>query len=188
MPQFVRQVPDGDGRERMVCSLCGHVAYKNPNVVVGTVVVEDGRVLLCRRAIAPRRGFWTLPAGFQEMGETLEEGAIREALEETQADIVLDGVLAVFSISSIDQVQVFFRGRFAGPPSFAPTPESQVVALFSWDLIPWDALAFPTITWALRAWHAGGPGPLGPAVGNPPEDPRGTGRLPPDPPMPGSGP
>jgi ADP-ribose pyrophosphatase YjhB (NUDIX family) len=181
MSQFVRQIPDGDNRERLVCSLCGHIAYENPNVVVGSVVVEAGRVLLCRRAIAPRRGYWTLPAGYQEMGETLEEGACREALEEAQAHIMLDGVLAIYSISRIGQVQVIFRGRFYGPPAFATGPESEAVGLFGWDEIPWDTIAFPSIQWALHAWHQAGPGPLGRPATNPFDDPRGIARLPADP-------
>jgi ADP-ribose pyrophosphatase YjhB (NUDIX family) len=157
-----------------------HIVYENPNIVAGSVVVESGRVLLCRRAIAPRRGYWTLPAGFMEMGETVEEGARREALEEAQAHVVLDGVLAIYSISRIGQVQVIFRARFDGPPTFAAGPESEAVAMFAWDDIPWDAIAFPTVQWSLHAWHAAGPGRLGAPATNPPEDPRGTKRLPAD--------
>jgi ADP-ribose pyrophosphatase YjhB (NUDIX family) len=181
MWEFVRQIPDGDERERLVCPFCGHIAYENPKPVVGTVVVHDGRVLLCRRAIPPRRGFWTLPAGYLEMGETVEEGARREAREETGARVTLDGVLAIYSISHIGQVQVIFRGRFDGPEAFAAGPESEAVAMFAWEDIPWAEIAFPTVTWALRAWHAAGPGPLGAPVSNPPEDPRGETHLPPEP-------
>jgi NADH pyrophosphatase NudC (nudix superfamily) len=82
MPAFVRRVPEGDNRNRLVCPECGFVAYENPKIVVGSVVAEDGAVLMCRRAIEPRRGFWTLPAGFMELGETIEEGAIREVWDE----------------------------------------------------------------------------------------------------------
>ena len=102
---------------RDVCNTCGYIAYSNPKVVVGSVVVDAGRVLLCRRAIEPRRGFWTLPAGFLEHGETLEEGAAREAAEEAGARLRFDGVLALYSISRIGQVQVIFRARFDGPPA-----------------------------------------------------------------------
>ena len=161
MSQFVRQIPDGDTFERLVCPTCGYVDYENPKVVVGSVVVDAGRVLLCRRAIQPRRGFWTLPAGYLEMGETIEDGARREALEEARAHIVLDGVLGIYSISRIGQVQVIFRGRFDGPANFATGPESQDVGLFGWDDIPWEAIAFPTVRWSLQAWHAIGAGPLG---------------------------
>src|SRR4051812_48261766 len=111
MPSFTQLVPEGDNRLREVCDSCGFIAYSNPKVVVGSVLVEDGRVLLCRRAIEPRRGFWTLPAGFLEHGETLDEGAAREAAEEAGARIEIDGILAVYSISRIGQVQVIFRAR-----------------------------------------------------------------------------
>ncbi len=180
MPEFIRRIPEGDNRERDVCADCGHVAYVNPKIVVGSVVeAEDGRILLCRRAIEPRHGFWTLPAGFMELGETLEEGAMREAFEEAQARIEIDGILGVFSISRIGQVQVMFRARLAangGAPLFGAGEESLEVALFPWDRIPWDELAFPTVRWALDAWKAAGGGKLGAPAGNPPEDPRGTSR------------
>lgn len=178
MPNFVRQIPDGDNRERNICGDCGHIAYENPKIVVGTVVAHEGRVLLCRRAIEPRRDYWTLPAGYMELGETLEAGAMREAQEEAEADIALDGVLAMFSISRIGQVQVIFRGRFADPalPRFAAGPESLEVGLFAWADIPWDRIAFPTVRWALDAWRANPLGALGAPVGNPPEDPTGIAR------------
>jgi ADP-ribose pyrophosphatase YjhB (NUDIX family) len=169
MPEFVRQIPDGDSQERLVCLACGHVDYQNPKVVVGSVVSHDGRVLLCRRAIEPRRGYWTLPAGYLEIGETAEEGACREAREEAEVRIALDGILAVFSISRISQIQLIFRARFADPqtPTFAPGPESQEVRLFGWDEIPWDDLAFPSVHWSLAAWRAGADRPLGAPAGNP---------------------
>ena len=179
MPDFVRRIPEGDTRERLVCAKCGYVAYENPRIVVGSVVVADGRVLLCRRAIEPRRGYWTLPAGFLEYGETPEEGARREAMEEACADIVLDGILAVFSITRIGQVQIIFRARFAGAgmPHFEPGPESLEVDLYAPDSIPRGAIAFPTVHWALDAWGRVGSGPLGAPAGNPADDPRGTRRM-----------
>lgn len=179
MPGFVRRIPEGDNRERLICADCGHIAYENPKVVVGSVITSGGAVLMCRRAIEPRLGFWTLPAGYLEHGETLEEGAAREAWEEAQADIVLDGILGVFSISRIGQVQVIFRGRFAtiDAPRFAAGPESLEVALFPWQQIPRDNIAFPSVHWALDAWHKAGPGPLGMPAGNPASDPRGTLRI-----------
>jgi ADP-ribose pyrophosphatase YjhB (NUDIX family) len=184
MPDFVRRIPSGDNRERLVCADCGHIAYENPKVVVGSVVVADGSVLMCRRAIEPRRGFWTLPAGYLEHGETLEEGAAREAWEEARAEIVLDGILGVFTISRIGQVQVIFRARFAAEPRFAAGPESLEVALFAPWQVPRQDIAFPSVIWALDAWQRAGPGPLGAPAGNPPDDPRGTARLLPM--MPGS--
>jgi ADP-ribose pyrophosphatase YjhB (NUDIX family) len=177
MSDFSRRVPEGDDRERLICNSCGHIAYENPKIVVGAVVANPAGILLCRRAIAPRRGYWTLPAGYMEMGETLEEGAAREAWEEARARIVIDGMLGVFSISRIGQVQVIFRARFAGAPAFEPGPESLDVAMFPFEDIPWDEIAFPTVRWALDAWRKAPPGPLGHPVGNPAEDPRGMGRA-----------
>ncbi len=176
MPDFVRRIPEGDNRERLICADCGHIAYDNPKVVVGSIILADDLVLMCRRAIEPRRGFWTLPAGYLEHGETLEEGAAREAWEEAQADIVLDGILGVFSISRIGQVQVIFRARFASPgkPRFAAGPESLEVALFTLPQVPRDAIAFPSVIWALDAWRDAGSGPLGVPAGNPASDKRGT--------------
>ena len=179
MPDFVRRVPEGDNRERLICADCGHIAYDNPKVVVGSVVVANDSVLMCRRAIEPRRGYWTLPAGYLELGETAEAGAIREAFEEAEAHIVLDGILAIFSISRIGQVQVIFRARFASPgaPRFAAGPESLDVAMFSLPRIPRDEIAFPSVTWALDAWQRTGSGPLGAPAGNPASDLRGTRHL-----------
>src|SRR5471030_1297594 len=126
MSSFERRIPEGDDRERMICVDCGHVDYQNPKVVVGTVVVSGDSVLMCLRAIEPRPGFWTLPAGYLELGETLEEGAVREAQEEAEAAITIEGILGVFSVARIGQVQVIFRARFTdpGPPVFRPGPES----------------------------------------------------------------
>ncbi|MBU8545429.1 MULTISPECIES: NUDIX hydrolase [Roseomonadaceae] len=170
--RFVRRIPDGEDRERLTCNDCGYIAYENPKIVVGSVVEVDGKVLLCRRAIQPRHGFWTIPAGYMELGETVEEGARREAQEEACVDLVLDGVLAVYSIARIGQVQILFRARLASP-GFAPGPESLEVRLFDWDEIPWDSLAFPSVHWVLEAWREAGSGPLGAPRGNPAEDRRG---------------
>ena len=177
MPDFIRQIPDGDNRERAVCRDCGHIAYENPKIVVGSVVAEHGRVLLCRRAIEPRRGYWTLPAGYLELGETPEAGAIREALEEAEADIALDGLLAVFSISRIGQVQLIYRARFAGLAKFGAGAETAEAGLFGWEDIPWEEIAFPSVRWSLHAWQGNASGPLGAPAGNPAEDPTGSRRL-----------
>ena len=173
MPDFIRRIPEGDDRERLTCPDCGFVAYENPKIVVGSVVAVDGRVLLCRRAIEPRRGFWTLPAGYMEMNETVEEGARREAWEEARARIALDGVLAVYSIARLGQVQIIFRAGLA-EPGFAAGPESLEVRLFAWEEIPWPEIAFPSVHWSLNAWRDGAASPLGAPVRNPPEDARGT--------------
>lgn len=174
MPRFVRRIPEGDDRERLTCPDCGHVAYENPKVVVGSVVAEGDTVLLCRRAIEPRSVYWTIPAGYMELGETVEEGARREAWEEARARIALEGVLAVYSIARIGQVQVIFRARL-DQPGFEPGPESLEVRRFAWAEIPWDDIAFPSVRWALHAWREGAAGMV---ATNPPEDARGTRALP----------
>lgn len=174
---FHRIVPDGEDRERLTCADCGFINYENPKIVAGAVVVEDGRILLCRRAIAPRVGFWTLPAGYMELGETVAEGAMREAFEEAQARIALEGILAVYSIARIGQVQILFRAHLA-EPGIAPGPESLETRFFAWDEIPWAEIAFPSVHWALHHWHAGRDAPLGAPATNPPEDTRGTTPLP----------
>ena len=176
MPAFELKIPDGDTAERQVCTTCGYVAYENPKIVVGTVVVDAGRVLLCRRAIEPRSGFWTLPAGYLELNETTEEGARREAQEEAGANIVLDGILAVYNISRIGQVQIIYRGRM-DTPAISAGIESLEVGFFSWEDIPWDSIAFPSVIWALHAWRDGGQGMLGAPSGNPAQDQRGTRRI-----------
>lgn len=175
MTRFKQVIPDGDDRMRNVCDACGFVAYENPKIIVGSVVADGDSVLMCRRAIEPRRGFWTLPAGYLELGETPEEGAAREALEEAEAMIAIEGILAIFSVARIGQVQMIFRARFAGPaqPQFGAGPESLEVRLFRWQDIPWDAIAFPTVLWALNAWKTAGSAGLGQPAGNPAEDPRG---------------
>jgi ADP-ribose pyrophosphatase YjhB (NUDIX family) len=146
--RFKREIPEGDSRLRIVCTDCGFINYENPKVVVGSVVREGGRILMCRRAINPRQGFWTLPAGYLELNETAADGARREAWEEARAKIEIDGLIAVYSIPRLSQVQVIYRARFA-VPGIEPGPESLEVGLFSWDEIPWDEIAFPSVRWAL---------------------------------------
>jgi ADP-ribose pyrophosphatase YjhB (NUDIX family) len=162
-----RERPTGDDRERDVCTRCGEIHYVNPKVVVGSVCSWEGRLLLCRRAIEPRAGFWTIPAGYMETGETAEEGARREAWEEARARIAIEGLLAVYSVRRIDQVQLLYRARLLDG-QVEPGPESQEVALLDWAAIPWDELAFPTVHWILRRAMAvrDRPGPIE-TVGNP---------------------
>ena len=145
-----RAVPPGDNRERLVCGDCGYIVYDNPKIVVGSVVRHRGRYLLCRRAIEPRLGYWTLPAGYLELNETTEAGALREAWEEAQARIEIEGLLAIYNIPRLSQVQLIYRARLVGE-AFAPGPESQAVELFGWDEIPWADLAFPSVRWSLDA-------------------------------------
>jgi ADP-ribose pyrophosphatase YjhB (NUDIX family) len=165
-PSFHLVQPEGDDRLRQVCTTCGFINYVNPKIVVGSVVVHDEKILFCRRAIEPRRGFWTLPAGFMEEGETVEEGAIREAREEACAEIIIDGLLAFYSVPRISQVQLMFRARLSSP-HVAPGPESLDVAFFALDDAPWGDLALPSVQWALDHYRAHLAGQTGP-FGNPP--------------------
>jgi len=151
--QFKRAVPDGDTHERDVCGACGYVHYVNPKIVTGSIVRHGGRILLCRRAIAPRIGYWTLPAGFMEVGETAEEAARREAREEANADIAIDRLLAVYTIPRIAQVQIMYLAHLAAP-EISPGPESLEVILSGWEDIPWNDLAFPSVRWALEQYRS----------------------------------
>ncbi len=142
-----QRVPAGDHVPRHVCPACGTVHYRNPKVIVGCVPEwEDGRVLMCRRAIEPRLGKWTFPAGFLELGETSAQGAAREALEEARAEVEIGELFVVINVPYVSQVYLIHRGRLK-TPQFGPTVESSEVALMREDEIPWDRIAFPTI------WH-----------------------------------
>ncbi len=147
------RMPHGDDRERHICPDCGHIHYLNPKVVVGTIPVWGTQILLCKRAIEPRYGLWTLPAGFMEEGETLEEGAARETLEEAKARVTIEQMYVTLSLPEISQVYVLFRARL-DDLDFAPGPESLEVKLFDEEDIPWDQLAFRTIDTTLRHFFA----------------------------------
>ncbi len=146
-PDFALQIPDGDDKPRRVCQRCDFIDYQNPKIVAGSVVVKDAKILLCKRAIEPRKGYWTLPAGFMELGESVEQAAMREAQEEALAQIEIDRLLAVYSVPRIGQVQVMFRARLDG--DFGVGDETEETALYRWADIPWSQLAFPTVVWAL---------------------------------------
>lgn len=137
-------VPPGDNRPRHVCSRCGTVHYQNPKIVVGCIPQWEGRILLCRRAIQPRYGLWTLPAGFLERGETTLAGAVRETLEEAKARVAIGGLYSLFNLPHIDQVYMLFHASLLDL-DFGPGEESLEVSLFTEAEIPWDALAFPVI-------------------------------------------
>jgi ADP-ribose pyrophosphatase YjhB (NUDIX family) len=152
-PEFRREIPGGDSHERDVCTTCGFVHYVNPKIVTGSIVRHDGRIMLCRRAIEPRIGFWTLPAGFMEVGATAEQAAMREAREEANAAIVIDRLLAVYTIPRIAQVQIMYLAHLA-EPSFSAGPESLEVMMVDWAGIPWKDIAFPSVTWALEHYRS----------------------------------
>jgi ADP-ribose pyrophosphatase YjhB (NUDIX family) len=145
----VRGIPEGDNRERMICADCGYVLYDNPKIVVGSVARWGDKILLVRRSIEPRYGFWTLPAGFLELNESASGGAEREAWEEAQARILIDGLLAIYDIPRISQVQLIYRARLIDDAIEAGS-ESLEVGLFRWEEIPWNELAFPSVRWALQ--------------------------------------
>lgn len=155
---FFRTVPDGDNRDRSVCQDCGYIDYHNPKIIVGAVATwHDGaeeKVLLCKRAIEPRIGYWTIPAGFMELNESTADGAARETWEEAQARINIDSLLGVYDIPHIGQVYMIYRAKMASR-DFGPGEESLEVDLFSWDAIPWDDLAFPSVRWALKHYRDG---------------------------------
>ena len=146
-PHFEMRIPDGDDRERRMCMRGDLIDDENPRIVTGSVATRDGRILLCRRAIEPRKGYWTLPAGFMEKGESVEEAARREAREEAMAELEIDRVLAIYTVERIAQVQIMFRAKLVS--DVAAGPESEEVALFEWADIPWSELAFPTVVWIL---------------------------------------
>jgi ADP-ribose pyrophosphatase YjhB (NUDIX family) len=148
-----RRVPPGDTLQRHVCDQCGIVHYQNPLLVVGTIPEHEGKLLLCRRAIEPRYGYWTLPAGFMENDETLGQGALRETREEAGAKIELEAPFTLISVPRVNQVHVFYRARLMDL-EFSPGEESLEVALFGEADIPWKDLAFRTVTLTLRHWFA----------------------------------
>lgn len=151
--KFERKIPEGDNRHREVCVDCGFVNYENPKVVVGAVCRWGAKILLCRRAINPRKGHWTLPAGYLEQHETTMAGAEREAWEEARARISIDALLAVYTIPRLSQVQLIYRARLVSD-DISAGPESLEVGLFDYADIPWDDLAFPSVHWALGHYHA----------------------------------
>lgn len=146
---MVWRVPDGDNRPRHVCEQCAEIFYQNPNIVAGCVPVWEDRILLCKRAIEPRFGRWTLPAGFMENGETTVEAAARETWEEALARVDVGELFAIFNLPQINQVYMMFLATFP-VLEFGPGTESLECRLYREDEIPWDELAFPTITHTLQ--------------------------------------
>lgn len=143
------RIPEGDSRPRHVCDHCNTIHYQNPKIVAGTIPVWKDQVLLCRRAIEPRLGYWTLPAGFMENAETTGEAAMRETWEEAEARVSLDGLYSLIDIPHIDQVHMFFRATLIDG-RFGVGSESLETRLFREEEIPWDELAFPTVRQTLE--------------------------------------
>ncbi|MBS0365398.1 MAG: NUDIX hydrolase [Proteobacteria bacterium] len=149
--RVTRRIPPGDHLPRFVCDSCGAIHYQNPKLVVGCVPEHEGRILLCRRAIEPRHGFWTVPAGFMENGETLQQAAARESREEALAEVEIGSLLAVAHVLHAEQVHVFFRARLANA-SFGVGEESLETRLFEPAAIPWQDIAFRSTTFALQRY------------------------------------
>ncbi|MDH3531320.1 MAG: NUDIX hydrolase [Gammaproteobacteria bacterium] len=147
---LTRRVPDGDHNERYVCDSCGRVHYQNPLIVVGCVPEKDGKILLCKRAIEPRYGYWTVPAGFMELGESTAQGAARETREEACADVEIGHMFASVDVIDAGQVHLFFTARLLG--GFDVGAESLEVRLFREEEIPWDDIAFHSGRYALRKY------------------------------------
>ncbi len=146
-----QQVPEGDNLPRYVCTACSHIHYQNPNIVAGCVAEYDGRILLCRRAIEPRRGYWTIPAGFMENNETTQQAASREAEEEALATVEIGSLLAIVHVLHANQVHMMFRARLPRP-EFGIGLESLEVKLCSEQEIPWQDIAFRSVDFALRRY------------------------------------
>lgn len=144
-------IPAGDNRPRHICTHCAHIHYENPRLVVGCLAIWEGKILLCRRAIEPRLGYWTLPAGFMENGETTAQAATRETQEEAGASIEIDAPCLMVSLAHIDQVHLFYRGRLL-TPDYAAGEESLEVALVAPNEIPWQELAFRSVKLCLEQY------------------------------------
>jgi ADP-ribose pyrophosphatase YjhB (NUDIX family) len=147
------RVPEGDHLQRHVCPSCYTIHYHNPKIVVGCVPEHEGRILICRRAIQPRLGYWTIPAGFMENNETLQEGAARESWEEALARVEIGSPLAIVHVLHAQQVHVMFRARLPAP-DYGVGPESLEVRLCEPSQIPWERIAFPSVRFALEQYLA----------------------------------
>ena len=147
--EVIVRIPHNDDRERYVCISCDTIHYQNPRVITGCIPIWNDKVLLCRRAIEPRAGYWTLPAGFMELGETTVEGALRETREEANARVDILNLYVVINLPHVNQVHMMFRSRLLDL-EYSPGSESTDVDLFTEDRIPWDELAFGSIRHSLR--------------------------------------
>ena len=146
------RVPEADNRERAVCESCERIHYENPRIITGCLPVWQDKILLCRRAIEPQVGMWTLPAGFMEQGESLGDGALRETLEEANANVQLGPLFVVYSVIHISQVQVFFLAQLESEQCFSPGIETLETRLFSVNEIPWEEIAFSAVKFTLERY------------------------------------
>src|SRR5262245_50494952 len=146
-----KKIPPGDNLLRFVCESCQTIHYHNPKIVAGCIPRWEDHILLCRRAIEPKYGLWTFPAGFMEIGESIEQAALRETVEEARADVILITLHSVLSLPHIGQVYIVFVGNMK-TKQFEPGTESLDVKLFHPSDIPWDSIAFPVVEEALRRY------------------------------------
>ncbi len=146
----VRKTPEGDTHERWACEACETIHYQNPRVVVGCIPAKDGKVLLCKRSIEPRYGYWTVPAGFMEIGETIAQGAARETMEEACAEVEIGHLFASVDVVQAGQLHLFFTAELVS--DFSAGEESLDVAMFEEEEIPWDDIAFRSGVYALRKY------------------------------------
>ena len=151
--KVVQRVPPGDSLARWVCDQCGEIHYQNPKMVVGTIPEHEGRILLCRRAIEPRYGYWTLPAGFMENDESTSQAALRETEEEAGANIEMGEPFTLISVPRVNQVHLYYRARLRNL-EFKPGEETLEVALMGEGEIPWKEIAFRTVGLTLKHWFA----------------------------------
>ncbi len=149
--ELVIKIPEGDNRERYVCPKCGAIHYQNPKIIVGTIPVCENKILLCKRGIEPQYGKWTIPAGFLELGEKVEEGAIRETFEEANAKVKILGLQTVYSIPKIGQVYLLFLAELIDK-HYSPGSETLETILFPFEELPWDEIAFSAVKFALEKY------------------------------------
>ena len=148
-----QKIPDGDHLPRAVCTACGMIHYENPRIIAGCVIEVDTKILMCKRAIEPRHGYWTIPAGFMENGESVQQAAAREAMEEALAHVQIGSLLAIVSVLRAHQVHIMFRARLDPEhPQFGIGPESLESQLYAESEIPWPEVAFLSVEFALRRY------------------------------------
>lgn len=152
--QMNYEVPPGDNRSRYICGNCDRIHYSNPKIVAGCLPVWEDKVLLAKRSIEPRLGYWNVPSGYMENGETVEEGALREVREEAKAKLKLTGIHTIYSIPHINQVYMHFLGSLEGPEAFGVGEESLEVRLFSEEEVPWEEIAFTSSVFSLKKYFA----------------------------------
>jgi ADP-ribose pyrophosphatase YjhB (NUDIX family) len=146
-------IPESDDRLRKVCLDCGYIAYDNPKIIAGAVCTWENKFLMCKRAIEPRKGYWTIPAGYLEVNETTAEGAKREVWEEACASTNIIGLIGIYEIPRISQIYIIYKAEMTNS-NHRPGPESEKVMLCKYEEIPWDDLAFSSVRWGLEHFQS----------------------------------